>query len=142
MTTSHEVEHQLTFAAARAAAPQRFHESQKRGAAATVDYWQQPKPPEWLDCDAAEFIRLLERGAPTMTREVIAKNGFHYRLKPGRPDIVQVQDTPGARYRTHMICRASGEYSAEEIAAAVLAMMGHLSPPAKGRIQDVPEVQP
>ena len=56
-----DTEHQLTFAAARAADPQRFYESQLRGAAATVQYWQQPKPPAWLDCDAAEFIKLLEK---------------------------------------------------------------------------------
>jgi len=72
-------------------------------------------------------------------REVIAADGRHYRLKPGRPDIVQVQDKSGAHFRTHMICRASGEHSAEEIAAFVLAMMGHLSPQAKGRMQESPD---
>jgi len=56
-----ETEHQLTFAAARAADPQRFHDSQKRGAAATVQFWRQTKPPAWLDCDAAEFERWLKQ---------------------------------------------------------------------------------
>jgi len=59
-------------------------------------------------------------------REVIAADGRHYRLKPGRPDIVQVQDKPGAHFRTHMICRATGEYSAEEVAAFVLAALGRV----------------
>jgi len=52
---------QLTFSAQKAADPQRFYDSQKRGAAATIAYWQQPKPPAWLDCDAAEFERWLKQ---------------------------------------------------------------------------------
>ena len=53
---------QLTFTAAKAADPAAFHESQCRGAAATVEYWRKPRPPEWLvNMSAAEFIAWLER---------------------------------------------------------------------------------
>ena len=61
IATVTETEHQLTFTAARAADPQRFHDSQKRGAAATIAYWQQPKPPAWLDCDVAAFEKFLKQ---------------------------------------------------------------------------------
>jgi len=59
--TAHEIEHQLTFAASQAADPERFRESQLAGARATQAYWRQPKRPEWMDCDAADFEKWLEK---------------------------------------------------------------------------------
>ena len=55
-------EHQLTFATARAADPQRFRESQLSGARATQAYWRQPKRPAWLlDMDAQQFETWLKQ---------------------------------------------------------------------------------
>ena len=62
-----------------------------------------------------------------MSREVIATDGRHYRLHPTKPHIVQVQDEPGANYRTHVTCKATPDATAEEVAAAWLAMLGRLS---------------
>ena len=58
-----------------------------------------------------------------MTREVIAADGKHYRLKPGNHAVVQVQDKPGEHFRTHY--RFYGD-TAADLAATELAQLGDL----------------
>lgn len=52
--------HRMTFAASRAADPARFAASCARGTAEMLRYYATPRPPDWLDMDAEQFIRWLE----------------------------------------------------------------------------------
>ena len=55
-------------------------------------------------------------------REVIARDGKHYRLHERNPQIVQVQEGPGLRWKTH------SRWVTPDLARAQLAALGQHDP--------------